>query len=188
MDHIFFSWVKEQNIEFPIVLFVDGHKSHLILPISTFCKDNGIVLVALLPNATHILQPLDVALFKPLKAAWKNKVTQWRFQNNGEKLKKENFGPLLNEILHTEAHKNSIKNGFKACGLFLFNSESVHYNILLSNENTTQSHINATDLQNNKKLQAFESLIDKKRLEEFQESLGKEKWEGNIDDTSLFKM
>ena len=32
--------------------------------------EKGIILMALLPNTTHLLQPLDVAIFRALKAAW----------------------------------------------------------------------------------------------------------------------
>lgn len=40
---------------------------------SQFCEKNGIILVALLPNATHILQPMDVAVFRSLKEPWRKK-------------------------------------------------------------------------------------------------------------------
>ncbi|KAJ8884996.1 hypothetical protein PR048_011192 [Dryococelus australis] len=60
MKNIFHPWLFKQNISLPVVLFVDGHSSHLILHTSKFCDEHGIILVALLPNATHILQPMDV--------------------------------------------------------------------------------------------------------------------------------
>jgi hypothetical protein len=44
-----------------------GHRSHLTFNVSKFCAENGIILFALYPNTTHILQPADVALFKPRK-------------------------------------------------------------------------------------------------------------------------
>jgi hypothetical protein len=50
-----------------VLYLVDGHRSHLTFNVSKFCAENGIILFALYPNATHILQPADVALFKPRK-------------------------------------------------------------------------------------------------------------------------
>jgi len=37
------------------------------LHFSKFCEENGIILIALLPNATHLFQPMDVAVFHTLK-------------------------------------------------------------------------------------------------------------------------
>lgn len=65
--NIFHPWLTAQNIKFPIILFLDGHTSHLTLALSEFCSNNEIILIALCANATHILQPLDVAVFRPLK-------------------------------------------------------------------------------------------------------------------------
>ncbi|XP_011863938.1 PREDICTED: uncharacterized protein LOC105559902 [Vollenhovia emeryi] len=63
----FYPWLLENLIEFPVVLFIDGHASHISVRLAEFCKQYKIELVALYPNATHILQPLDVAVFHPLK-------------------------------------------------------------------------------------------------------------------------
>lgn len=57
-----------QNVPKPVVLFLDNHSSHVSLQLSEFCQEKGIILVALPPNSTHILQPLDVSFFKPLKS------------------------------------------------------------------------------------------------------------------------
>lgn len=36
----FYTWLVKNNIEFPVLLFVDGHVSHLTLPLAQFCKAN----------------------------------------------------------------------------------------------------------------------------------------------------
>ncbi|KAG5858417.1 hypothetical protein JTB14_010103 [Gonioctena quinquepunctata] len=63
----FYRWLEDNHVEKPIILFMDGHRSHMTQPLSEFCQNNGIVLYALPPNTTHILQPADVSVFKPLK-------------------------------------------------------------------------------------------------------------------------
>ncbi|KAJ8891144.1 hypothetical protein PR048_010658 [Dryococelus australis] len=63
-----------KNISLPVMLFTDEHSSHLTLHTSKFCDEQGIILAALLPNATHILQPMDVGVFRPLKKEWKKAV------------------------------------------------------------------------------------------------------------------
>lgn len=74
ITHVFYPWLLKNNIQLPVVLFLDGHTSHISLPLSMFCKEKGIILVALLPNSTHILQPLDVAVFRPVKRTWRSVV------------------------------------------------------------------------------------------------------------------
>lgn len=59
--NVFFPWIQENLIELPIILYVDGHVSHLTMALSDFCVQHKIELIALYPNATHILQPLNVA-------------------------------------------------------------------------------------------------------------------------------
>ena len=52
-----------------MLLFMDGHKSHMTLELSKFCEENGIILYALPPSTIHIMQPADVSVkhVKPLK-------------------------------------------------------------------------------------------------------------------------
>ena len=70
----FHNWVVENNIEKPVLLLVDGHKSHMSLTLSKKCEEMQIILYALLPNTTHILQPADVSVFAPAKTYWKSTV------------------------------------------------------------------------------------------------------------------
>lgn len=57
----FYSWL---NV-LPVDIFLDKHTSHLSLALSEFC------ILALLSNSTHPLQALDVAVFRPVKCAWR---------------------------------------------------------------------------------------------------------------------
>jgi hypothetical protein len=51
------------------LLLLDGHGSHLTARFIAFCIDKKIDLVVLPPHTSHILQPLDVGVFSPLKRA-----------------------------------------------------------------------------------------------------------------------
>lgn len=65
ITNVFHPYLIEQKIPLPVVLFLDGHKSHITMYLNEFCRENNIIVCALCPNATHILQPLDVAVFGP---------------------------------------------------------------------------------------------------------------------------
>ncbi|KAG6620375.1 uncharacterized protein IUM83_16385 [Phytophthora cinnamomi] len=51
----------------PVVLIVDISATHIAPEAAEICVEYGNMLVALPANATHLLQPLDVALFKSYK-------------------------------------------------------------------------------------------------------------------------
>lgn len=110
MTNIFNPWVEEKQIQKPILFFLDGHKSHLTLHLSNFCSENGIEIIALYPNATHILQPLDLAVFRPLKVFWKKTEIEWTLENPGRNIKKENFAPVLQKAV-SKITTECIKSG-----------------------------------------------------------------------------
>ena len=76
----FLQWFEKQFVpavqhlcsKFPVILFFDGHQSHMSLALIEMARANSIHLVCFPPHCTHIIQPLDVSVFGPVKAAWKS--------------------------------------------------------------------------------------------------------------------
>ncbi|CEL10571.1 hypothetical protein ASPCAL13688 [Aspergillus calidoustus] len=52
------------------LLVLDGHGSHLTPEFDKMCKDNNIICIYMPPYSSHLLQPLDVGCFGPLKRAY----------------------------------------------------------------------------------------------------------------------
>ena len=50
-------------------LICDGHESHVTGDFIEYCRNNNIELLLLVPHSSHMTQPLDVAIFGPLKKA-----------------------------------------------------------------------------------------------------------------------
>jgi transposase len=65
MEEIFHPWLVQKGY-LKVVLTMDNHSSHVSLKASEFARKNNIRLLCILPNASQILQPLDVGVFKPL--------------------------------------------------------------------------------------------------------------------------
>ncbi|XP_014228195.1 uncharacterized protein LOC106653308 [Trichogramma pretiosum] len=65
--NVFYPWLLKQNIEFPVIIYADNHASHFNIPLVTFCRERQIELLGLIPNSTHIIQPLDISFFKSFK-------------------------------------------------------------------------------------------------------------------------
>ncbi|XP_070171041.1 LOW QUALITY PROTEIN: uncharacterized protein [Polyergus mexicanus] len=181
ITNIFYPYLQLNNIEFPVVMFLDGHSSHFSLHLSTFCREKGIILIGLIPNATHLLQPMDVSLFHPLKNEWKKIIREWRINNNGERLKREDFSGLVNECLQRAAKPETIRNGFRICGLYPFDVNAVPFEKLLK---TTADDSEKTE-NIRSILSVIESTIGVERLKEFKRC-EKDQWNGQTKDEGLF--
>jgi len=51
------------------LLRYDGHNSHILAEFVGYCLQSLIKLILLPPHSSHLLQPLDVGVFSPLKKA-----------------------------------------------------------------------------------------------------------------------
>lgn len=135
---ILYPALKSAGTTFPVLYFVDGHSSHTALEAADACEALGIIMIALFPNATRILQPADVAIFKPLKNSWGKIVDAWRADHPSEKLTLVTFGPLLEEAMSSAFKENTIKNGFRVCGLHPFDANAVDYTKCLGKSATDE--------------------------------------------------
>lgn len=131
ITNCFHPWLLENKIQLPVVLFLDGHKSHINVELFEFCVQNSIVLYCLPPNATHIIQPCDVSIFKSLKTAWKQVVQQHKQMTN-KYITKATFAPLFKKAFDQAINEKIIKNGFRCCGLFPLDPDAVNYQKTLS--------------------------------------------------------
>ncbi|KAI8127236.1 Tigger transposable element-derived protein 1 [Lucilia cuprina] len=154
------SWLNEHKVQRLVLLFVDGHKSHMTLELSKFCEENGIILYAHPPNTTHIMQTADVSVFKPLRTEWKKTVREWQLKpaNNNKVVSKSTFCPLLDMVLSKMDLANTIKNGFRKCGLYPLNPENVDYTKCVQNH----SEALAIEHETNKEIKEteFDIAID----------------------------
>ncbi|XP_014206269.1 uncharacterized protein LOC106637824 [Copidosoma floridanum] len=163
----FYPWCVRNNIQFPVILYVDGHSSHLTKALSDFCCDHQIELIGLVPNATHLHQPMDVGLFRPLKTAYKKEVRNWRLENNGQHPTK--------------------------CGLYPFNERSIDFSRLISGPPVTDQpeqenqDSNVHPHASLDKLKILQSFIEPDILNLFKENKGQE-WTGAIEYKELFKV
>jgi hypothetical protein len=55
-------------------LILDGHESHHSVEFEGYCKENKIITLCMPAHASHLLQPLDVGCFGPLKTAYRREI------------------------------------------------------------------------------------------------------------------
>ena len=108
------------------LLIGDNLVSHISPEVIKACRDNEIAFVCLPPNSTHMMQPLDVGLFGPMKQLWRTMLHEARDQDPTAKaLAKGVFPKMLKELvnkLNTAAHMPS---AFRKCGLSPFDPSQV---------------------------------------------------------------
>ena len=158
MTNVFYPWLLQEEIEFPVVVYLDNHSSHLTMPLVKFCREKKIEIIGLYPNSTHIMQPLDIAFFHPFKEIWKKIVTKWKNENNMKELKKEDVGIVIKKALESMAEEDIIKNGFRASGLVPFNPSAVNYDLL--NKRKSKKPVSVDHGENsNQHLQKFQENL-----------------------------
>lgn len=107
----------------------DNLSSHFSANVLNTCEELNIAFVCLPPKTTHLLQPLDVAFYAPLKKYWRAILTQWK-KIEGRKHKtliKSCFPRLLaklkNKLTENGVGSNNLIAGFNKTGLYPVNAE-----------------------------------------------------------------
>ena len=108
------------EINRPVILFLDGASPHISLDALKFCKEKNIQPWLFRPNMTHLLQPLDLTFFSSLKSELKSIVWNWHGEvaNAGQTLNKYSVVVLLQKATEKCLDKDGIiSNGFRRAGL-----------------------------------------------------------------------
>ena len=58
----------------PKLLIFDGHSSHISVELVQEARANNVHLLCLPAHTTHLLQPLDVAVFSTVKREWREQL------------------------------------------------------------------------------------------------------------------
>ncbi|XP_041958521.1 uncharacterized protein LOC121717883 [Alosa sapidissima] len=110
-SELFLKWlehfVKYARQERPLLLFMDQHDTHVGTRVVDFCRANQIEVACLPSHATHVLQPLDVSVYGPLKAAFSDLARHLGLVRGNLIIGKKNFTPVLKVALEPVTHTTS---------------------------------------------------------------------------------
>jgi predicted Fe-Mo cluster-binding NifX family protein len=124
LKRIFDPQTKERANGRPRVLISDGFATHETLEILEYCFGNNIIPCRLPSHTSHKLQPCDVAVFAPLKAAYRDQVEILE-RGGVNTIDKQHFTALYSPAREKAFTSKNIKAGFAATGLFPFNPDRV---------------------------------------------------------------
>jgi hypothetical protein len=119
--------MRDDGVTGYIVIFADGFPGHLSLELQIWCRQNEVLFFILLPNATHLMQPLDVVVFRPVKAEFKKQLIAYKTEK-----KKTEIGPVDLITIIARTYKKVIvtqpelvRNSFAKVGLFPLKNDAI---------------------------------------------------------------
>jgi len=99
------------------LLILDGHESHHSLEFQELCKENNIYTLCMPPHSSHLLQPLDVGCFSPLKRAYSREI-EALIRNYINHITKLEFLPAFKAAFERSFTSANICSAFQGAGLF----------------------------------------------------------------------
>lgn len=127
----------------PAFLILDGHGSHLTIDVIDLAREHNVILYCLPPHTTHLLQPLDVAVFRSLKAYFSKLCGQVKLLTLGTSkvvnVSRKNFTAIFRVAFEACMGMQVIKNGFRKCGIYPFSPEAIDWSTVSSDDVVTVS-------------------------------------------------
>ncbi len=128
-ERIFLNWMKH-FVKFTgalpnkrILLIFDNHESHLSPNVVKYAKENGVVLLTIPPHTSHRLQPLDVAVYGPLKIFYGEELDTWHRNNPGKTFTIYNIAAAFGNVYARAFSTLNIMSGFEQTGIYPFNDQ-----------------------------------------------------------------
>lgn len=118
LEQVFNRFTKTKARRKYRLLILDGHGSHLTMDFINYYDMNKIILAVLPPHSTHMLQPLDVVMFKPLSSAYSKELTKYLHNSQGLAFtKKADFFYLFWKAWTSKFTQGLILRSFEATGI-----------------------------------------------------------------------
>ena len=147
---LFVAAVMPMTMTAPVVLFFDGHHSHISLKLIEVARSNNIHLVCFPPHVTHLIQPLDVSAFGPVKNQWRKCLKAYQIKSRASTITKEEFPRLLDELYEKSFLPQHFRSGFRKCGLHPLCREAISLSKLskaLRNSKPSKPEVNNSSIE-----------------------------------------
>ena len=104
-----------------MLLIFDGHSSHIGLELIQLAQEHDVHLLCFPSHTSHLLQPLDVGVFKALKSAFNKACKRYMAENPCSVVRSENIASLLAHAWPQSVTPVNIMSGFRKCGIHPLN-------------------------------------------------------------------
>lgn len=163
-SEIFLQWlqffINAIPKERPVIVLMDSHASHISPAVIELAKQNEVHLFTFPAHTSHLLQPLDVGIYRPLKSAWNQSVNDYMREKNGEKPSRYNFNEIFTRAMVKSFSPTNIEHAFRKSGISPLNKNAI------APEAIAPAKFTETDPQRNKVENNLPDISVKTSLEE----------------------
>ena len=105
----------------PVVLIQDGHASQISIELIELARSNGVHILCLPAHTTHLLQPLDVGVFKSFKVFFSKACSSYLSKHPGRVITTDMIASLVSSAYRSAFTPTNIIAGFRKTGVFPLN-------------------------------------------------------------------
>ena len=109
----------------PLLLLLDGHSTHYSPHIITKAMEKDVIILCLPPHSSQDTQPLDVAVYGPLKQHWSRECHEWMANNPHKLMGKVHFNAVFSKVWSKAVTSNNVVAGFRKAGIHPFNDKAI---------------------------------------------------------------
>ena len=128
-DGLFLQWFKFflESIPptRPVLLIMDGNGTHMSIELIELAQSSGVHLLCLPSHTTHILQPLDVGVFKSFKSYFSKSCSKYLATHPGRVITSDKLASLVADVWPLSLTPLNIMSGFKKTGIYPINPSEV---------------------------------------------------------------
>ena len=118
LEKVFLPQTQPEDPSDMRLLIVNGHGSHTTDEFMWECYRNNVYLLFLPAHTSHVLQPLDLAIFSVLKTIYRRHINLLASQTDSAPVGKLNFLRCYAKAHQEALNINNIKAGFRASGIW----------------------------------------------------------------------
>ena len=105
------------------LLLLDGHKTHIPFDFTAECWEHKVRPFYFPPHATHLLQPLDLSFFSPLKVRYRRIINDLSELDDAAPVKKKRFISAYKLAREMTIQRQCVLGGWRASGICPWNPQ-----------------------------------------------------------------
>ena len=109
----------------PCLLLYDGHSTHITVDLIQKAQENNIHMFVLPPHSSHQLQPLDVGIFSPFKAALSTECHKLSHTQIGRQVTRQDLPGLIGNAYKSALTVPNLMSAFRKTGIVPFNPDTI---------------------------------------------------------------